>query len=67
MRIDEVRELRDQDLQRELESTLRELMNLRFRNASKQLANNAQLGAAKRTIARFRTVMREREIQGLEV
>jgi len=67
VRIDEVRELRDQDFQRELENTLRELMNLRFRNASKQLANNAQLGAAKRTIARFRTVMREREIQGLEV
>lgn len=67
MRIDEVRELSDQDLRRDLESTLRELMNLRFRNASKQLADNAQLGAAKRTIARFRTVMREREIQGLEV
>ena len=42
-------------------------MNLRFRNASKQLADNAQLGDAKRTIARFRTVIQERKIQGLEV
>ena len=67
MRIDEIRDLSDQDIQREMQNTLRELMHLRFRNASKQLANNAQLGAAKRIIARFRTVIREREIQGPQI
>ena len=65
MRIDEIRELSDEDIQKQLDNTLRELMNLRFRNASRQLANNAQIGQARRTIARLRTVVREREIQGI--
>ena len=67
MQIEDVRELSDVDLRRQLDNTLRELMNLRFRNASRQLANNAQIGSAKRTIARLKTVTREREIQGLEI
>ena len=65
MRIDEIRELTDEDIRKQLDNTLRELMNLRFRNASRQLANNAQIGQAKKTIARLRTVVREREIQGI--
>ena len=65
MRIDEIRELSDEDIRKQLDNTLRELMNLRFRNASRQLANNAQIGQAKKTIARLRTVAREREIQGI--
>jgi large subunit ribosomal protein L29 len=65
MRIDEIRELSDEDIRKQLDNTLRELMNLRFRNASRQLANNAQIGQARRTVARLRTVAREREIQGI--
>ncbi len=65
MRIDEIRELSDEDIQKQLDNTLRELMNLRFRNASRQLANNAQIGQARKIIARLRTVVREREIQGI--
>ncbi len=65
MRIDDIRELANEDIQKQLDNTLRELMNLRFRNASRQLANNAQIGQAKKTIARLRTVVREREIQGI--
>ena len=65
MRIDEIRELTDEDIQKQLVNSLEELMNLRFRNASRQLANNAQIGQAKKTIARLRTVVRERQIQGI--
>jgi len=65
MRIDEIRELSGEDIQKQLDNTLRELMNLRFRNASRQLANNAQIGQARKIIARLRTVVREREIQGI--
>ena len=65
MRIDEIRELSDEDIRKQLDNNLRELMNLRFRNASRQLANNAQIGQARRTVARLRTVAREREIQGI--
>lgn len=65
MRIDDIRELTDEDIRKQLDNTLKELMNLRFRNASRQLANNAQIGQAKKTIARLRTVVRERQIQGI--
>ena len=65
MRIDDIRELSDEDIRKQLDNTLRELMNLRFRNASRQLANNAQIGQARKTIARLRTVVRERQIQGI--
>ena len=67
MRIHEIRELPDQDLQQELENSLKELMNLRFRHATKQLNDPSQVGVAKKNIARLKTVLREREIQGIEV
>jgi large subunit ribosomal protein L29 len=65
MRVHEIRELSDQDLQRELESTQRETMNLRFRHATKQLTNTAEVRLARKKLARLKTVIREREIQGL--
>ena len=65
MRIHEIRELADQEVHQELENSLKELMNLRFRHATKQLSDPTQIGAAKKNIARLKTVIREREIQGV--
>jgi ribosomal protein L29 len=39
MMIDEIRELTDDQLERELDSAYRSLQNLRFRLATKQLTN----------------------------
>ena len=60
MIIGEVRNLRDGQLYSELESSLRELMNLRFRLSTRQLSNPRELRKARKTIARIKTVMRER-------
>jgi large subunit ribosomal protein L29 len=62
MQISEVRELNDTELQKELGDQERALMNLRFRKATLQLTNTNELGATRKTIARIKTVIREREI-----
>ena len=62
MEIDDLRALADEDLATELYETHRELMNLRFRAATMQLANVNEIKKAKKRIARINTVAREREL-----
>jgi large subunit ribosomal protein L29 len=62
MRVDEVREKSTDDLQQELDESYRELMNLRFRWMTHQLANVSEMKRVKKTIARIKTVMRQREL-----
>ena len=62
MRIHEVRELSDDQLLEELDKAGRELMNLRFRAATNQLPNSNAPKSVRKTIARLRTVMRERQL-----
>ena len=62
MRINEVRELNDEELRRELTSQQRALMNLRFRQATMQQTDVTETRKTRKTIARIQTVVREREI-----
>jgi len=62
--INDLRSLNDADLSEELESTQKEVMNLRFRVATLQLTNANEIKLAKKKIARIMTVIREREIVG---
>ena len=62
MNVSEVRELNDEQLRSELESQERALMNLRFRQTTMQLDDVNELRRTRKTIARIRTVVREREI-----
>jgi large subunit ribosomal protein L29 len=62
MMIDEIRELTDDQLERELDSAYRSLQNLRFRLATKQLTNTSEVRATKKSIARLLTVHRERQL-----
>ena len=58
-------ELREMDLGalvEELRATKQEALNLRFRNATGQLDNNAEIRTVKRQIARINTHIRAREI-----
>ena len=52
----------DEELSDELDSVNRELMNLRFRTATMQLANVNDIRKTRRRIARVLTVQREREL-----
>ena len=62
MEINDIRALSDAELQEESDSTRRELMNLRFRAATMQLANVNEIRKGRKRIARIKTVMREREL-----
>jgi len=65
VRIAEVRALGPEELKRQLEESRRELFNLNFRHATRQLVNSAEVGKVKKKIARLQTILREKEI-GLE-
>ncbi len=62
MDILEIRALTDEQLVSELDSTYRELMNVRFRLSTRQLNNPQELRNVRKTIARVKTVMRQRRI-----
>jgi large subunit ribosomal protein L29 len=47
----------------ELRETKQEALNLRFRNATGQLDNTAEIGRVRRQIARINTFIRQREIE----
>jgi len=50
----------------ELKATKQEALNLRFRNATGQLENTAELGKVRKQIARINTLIRQREIVAAE-
>ena len=54
------------ELVEELRETKHEALNLRFRNATGQLENTAEIGKVKKQIARINTLIREREIAAAE-
>ena len=62
MLINEIRALTDEQLSEELEKTSRELMNLRFRAATNQLPDSNVPRSVRKTIARLKTVIRERQL-----
>ena len=47
----------------ELRATKQEALNLRFRNATGQLDNTAEMRRVRRQIARINTFIRQREIE----
>ena len=65
MKIAEVRALSPGELEKQLEESRRELFNLHLRRATRQLTNSSEVGKVRKKIARFQTILREKEI-GLE-
>lgn len=63
-KIETIRALSDERLRDEETSTRQEIMNLRFKLATRQLANAEELRGARRRLAHIRTVRRERELAG---
>ena len=64
MRVDEVRALSDDALRQELGKAHEELLKLRIRLATKQLSNVSEVRKTRKTIARIKTVLRERGLEG---
>ncbi len=59
---EDLRVMSDDELAKQVEEAHRELFNLRFRLATKQLANHREVRSVKKRIARLKTIMREREL-----
>jgi large subunit ribosomal protein L29 len=62
----ELKELNLSSLVEELRATKQEALNLRFRNATGQLENNAEIRKVRRQIARINMYIRAREIEAAE-
>lgn len=62
MRIDEIRTLDDAEVSEQLNEQEHGLMNLRFRKATLQLKDTSEITKTRRTIARIKTTIRERQI-----
>jgi len=66
MEIDDLRGLAEEELTTELDDSEREMMNLRFRVATMQLADVNSIKRARKRIARIHTIAREREMARTE-
>jgi large subunit ribosomal protein L29 len=62
LKISEIRAFGDEELKKKLEEAHQELFNLRFRAATRQLANHREVPKVRRKIARFNTVIKERQL-----
>ena len=62
MKIGEIRALKSEELAKQLEAAHKELFDLRFRLATKQLVNHREIRRAKKDIARLMTLVKEREL-----
>lgn len=62
MKVEEIRALSNEEMRKRLEEAHQELFNLRFRLATRQLANHREIPRVKKKIARLKTILREREL-----
>ncbi len=62
MKAKEVRELGDVELKQQLGDLKEELFNLRFQLATGQLDNVKRISEVRKSIARVKTVIKEREL-----
>ncbi len=67
MKANEIRDKSQAELQKELGELKSELFKLRFQHATNQLENPMKLKDVKKSIARVKTIIRERELKGIEV
>ena len=56
-----IREMDTKNILNEIESLKKELFDLRFKQATGQLENTARLNTVRKTIARMKTVLTQRE------
>jgi large subunit ribosomal protein L29 len=66
MKIADIRLLSTEELKTKLEDARHELMNLRFQVVNGQLTDTSRLKITRRQIARFSTILRERELMEKE-
>ena len=63
MKANEIREMNSEEQKEKLASLKEELFNLRFQHATGQLENPMRIKEVKKSIARIKTIQREKEIE----
>lgn len=64
MTVQEIRELDNEALLAKIEEYKKEMFGLRFEQATGQLENTARIKEVRKSIARIKTIIRERELNG---
>ena len=64
MDLNKIRKMTDRERTAELEKMQQELFNLRFQHVTGQLENPVRMREVKRDIARVKTIIREKELEG---
>jgi large subunit ribosomal protein L29 len=62
MKINEIRKLTTEELMTKIEEYKKELFNLRFEQAAGNLEKPSRIKDLRKTIARMKTILREREL-----
>ena len=62
MKINEIRNLSDEEIVKQIESAKEELFNLRFSQATGSLEKPSRINDLRKQVARMKTVLREREL-----
>lgn len=62
MKVQEIREIETQELLNKVEEFKKELFELRFQQATGQLEDTSRVRKVRKSIARIKTVIREREL-----
>ena len=63
MKSKELRELSDDELKKKIAECKEELFNLRFSKATGSLEKPDRINELRKTVARMKTILRERELQ----
>lgn len=62
MKAHEIREMKNEELLQQIQEEEKNLVDLRFANQLKQLTNTSKIRIVKKSIARMKTVLRDREL-----
>ena len=62
MKVKEIRELSTEEIQKKIVETKEELFNLRFQQATGNLEKPSRIRELRHTVARMKTVLKEREV-----
>ena len=64
MKANEVRKMTTEEIIKKIEESKEELFNLRMKQATGNLENPGRIKELRKTVARLKTILREREIEG---
>ena len=65
MKVNEIRNLTTEEINKKIKESKEELFNLRFQQATGNLDKPSKIKELRHTVARLKTVLRERELEEL--